>query len=493
VRAGARPTRSAGISWRPLVAVAIVIVVIAVFAGAYVVTRRGPSFPSHWDAKVDAIAAKVEMLRGLSFKHPVKVNYLSSSAFEKRLSPSSKTTKQERSQIEQATALLRATGLVGAKVDLLDATTTTQTADTLAYYDFDTKQIYIRADRGFTIETRVTLAHELTHVLQDQHFDLNKLKKQADASKTGSSDALRALIEGDARRIEKKYLAQQSASNRSEYARLSAQGSNKADARTKNVPAVVETFFGAPYVFGPEVMKVLVASDGNTAVNDALTGATPSTAIYLDPTAINTDPPALPAVPALAAGEKRVKLDDSGNDDAFDPFLLYLMLSARLDPSTALRAADAYRTGSNAFYRRGSQTCFRARVVGINHAADVYLRQVLTSWTQTMPTAAVERSSNGVVFRSCDPGSKARTPANKNIEGATRLAASRDDIIATFITQGLPEDLATCAVRVLVARPDVAASISNNTSNISQQQIIDYSRAAGLACRANPNAGLPGT
>ena len=35
--------------------------------------------------------------------------------------------------------------------------------------------------RGTTldVEHRVTIAHELTHVLQDQHFDLPKLQKQA--------------------------------------------------------------------------------------------------------------------------------------------------------------------------------------------------------------------------------------------------------------------------------------------------------------------------
>ena len=35
----------------------------------------------------------------------------------------------------------------------------------------------MRGDGPFTVETRVTLAHELTHVLQDQHFDLQKLDK----------------------------------------------------------------------------------------------------------------------------------------------------------------------------------------------------------------------------------------------------------------------------------------------------------------------------
>ena len=48
---------------------------------------------------------------------------------------------------------------------------------------------------------RVTLAHELTHVLQDQHFDLERL---ADPD-FDRADELRAMAEGDAGRIEDAY------------------------------------------------------------------------------------------------------------------------------------------------------------------------------------------------------------------------------------------------------------------------------------------------
>ena len=83
---------------------------------------------------------------------------------------------------------------------------TSQGADVLAFYSDDTKQVYIRGTGPLTVETRATLAHELTHVLQDQYFDIGKLRKAADKSTSGSSDALTALIEGDAERIRVKYL-----------------------------------------------------------------------------------------------------------------------------------------------------------------------------------------------------------------------------------------------------------------------------------------------
>ena len=59
------------------------------------------------------------------------------------------------------------------------------------------------AARRSTAPRRSTLAHELTHALQDQHFDLTKLQKAA--TRSHSSGALRALVEGDARRVQLLY------------------------------------------------------------------------------------------------------------------------------------------------------------------------------------------------------------------------------------------------------------------------------------------------
>ena len=47
----------------------------------------------------------------------------------------------------------------------------------LAFYDPDAKEVVIRGGTKFLdVPHRVVLAHELTHVLQDQHFDLNRLE-----------------------------------------------------------------------------------------------------------------------------------------------------------------------------------------------------------------------------------------------------------------------------------------------------------------------------
>jgi hypothetical protein len=483
-----RPARRRPQAWLAVFAAGLVIAAGGIAVGLWLVGNGGNSFPSQWDARVAPIATRVASLRGLTFKHPVKVNYLSVPAFDKRVTTSASDLRKQRKQIDQTTGLLRAAGLIGSNVDLAQAVNTTQAADTDAFYDEHTKQIYVRGT-GLTVETRVTLAHELTHVLQDQYFDLPKLQRRADASKAGSSDAFTALIEGDATRIEDAYLAEQSLADRRDYDRLSAKASEQANRATRQVPAVVDTLFSAPYIFGPQVIHVLEVADGNSAINTALTAPTPSTRIYLDPTAVH-DTPTLPPVPALRAGEKKLTL--SSNDDSFDNFTLYLMLAARLDQPTALLAADAYSAGSEALYTHSGVTCFRTEIVGVNAASTTLLGSVLRRWTQTMPDAGIDSTTDPVVFHSCDPGRRANTPSDALINAATQLAASRDGLTATFVGLHMSTQLASCVARVLVEQSDIRTALLNgDTLNHPNLQMLRESAAAGLACRNNALAGLP--
>jgi hypothetical protein len=476
---------------RLLAAFGVVAVAAAIAVVAFVLVSRGtPSYPSRWDAQVAPIAARVEAFRGMRFKHPVAVKYLSASAFEKKVTDSPADLKKHRTQIAQATGLLRAAGLLGPNVDLAAALNTTQGADTSALYEFGPKTVYVRGTGPFTVETRVTLAHELTHALQDQYFNLGKLERQADHSKVGSSDALTALIEGDASRIENRYLAEQSLGDRREYVRLSAQTANQANRRTQHVPAVVDTFFSAPYIFGPQVVHVLETAGGNTAINTALTGPTPSTRIYLDPTAVNDLPPALPTIPALQPGEKKLA-GLSANADSFDNFTLYLTLAARLDSSTALRAADAYASGSEVVYTNNGVTCFRAAIVGTNANSDTYLATAIRRWTQTVPDAHIDSTATPLIFHACDPGSRATTPDDRHINAATSLAAGRDALVAT-VSGRLSRQLAACLARVLVDEADIRdALVKGDTLNQPTPKMLRESVAAGLTCRNNPLAGLP--
>ena len=167
------------------------------------------------------------------------------------------------------------------------------------------------------------------------------------------------------------------------------------------------------------------------------------------------------------------------------------MLGARLDPITALRAADAFAAGSSVPYTADGTTCFRASVDGVNTESDTYLAEVLGKWAKQMPDAKVESTSNPVTFRSCDPGKRAKAPTEAAILGVATLAATWDELTATFITKSrLPADIATCVSRVLMQTPGVETILRGQTQEAYEQGVRLGARA-GTACRENSLAGIP--
>lgn len=78
------------------------------------------------------------------------------------------------------------------------------------FYDPETKSMVILdLGKGFDALAEVTYAHEFTHALQDQHFDLNSLGLGADADPDQSADlvlARQALVEGDATQVMQDYM-----------------------------------------------------------------------------------------------------------------------------------------------------------------------------------------------------------------------------------------------------------------------------------------------
>ncbi len=183
--------------WRLLTGagIALAIIVIGVVAVAWYASRGGRSYPAHWDARIAPIAAADVRLRGLSYDHPVPVHFLDEAAFKRRVGVSDKITPAQRREIGELTSELRALGLLAGGVDLLHAVDSEQQSATLAFYDPAAKEIVVRGVGPLDPAHRVTLAHELTHVLQDQHFDLQALQ---DAHQAGQGTVV-GRAQGDHR------------------------------------------------------------------------------------------------------------------------------------------------------------------------------------------------------------------------------------------------------------------------------------------------------
>ena len=160
----------------------------------------------------------------------------------------------------------------------------------------------------------------------------------------GSVDAFRALVEGDATRIEGQYLQGLSEADRNAYAQRDAQSrrARRGPEREGRPGGRRRPISTPPYIFGAPIARVLAAAGGNAAVDAALDGRRRRRASTSTRAGRHT--PDLP--PRPGAPRRREEAEDlRPNDESLDNFDLFLMLAAKLDLPTALRAADAFSSG----------------------------------------------------------------------------------------------------------------------------------------------------
>ncbi|TML18476.1 MAG: hypothetical protein E6G39_03150 [Actinobacteria bacterium] len=399
----------------------------------------------------------------------------------------SRPSKADRERVARDEAVFRALGFIGGKVALLRAYETHRSSGTLAFYDPDRQEIIVR---GTTLDAahRVTVAHELTHVLQDQHFDLRKLQKQAAASESGDASALLALIEGDAVRIQDDYLRQLSAAEQKEYQRENDAEGARVGKETTSVPAIVDLLSSAPYEFGPATIRVLLASGGNAAVDDALTGPTPSTGVFVE--SGDVTPPVAVEQPLLPPDG-----ETAGPAESFGPFEMFLTLAMRLDPGRAVVAADLVAGGRAVTFRSRGTTCYRVVVQPAFGHSRSFLLQAVQDWARARPNTAVDAVGDLVGFTVCDPGPSASDPSSQRLHAAATLLSVRASLTVGAAKGHVAGSLARCLARVFVETPgaeQLVLAVGNGTPSSEQgAQLRARVAASGEACRADADSGLP--
>jgi hypothetical protein len=147
------------------------------------------------DEVVAAMLERVTAVRGLSALHPV----------QSRVIKRAEMIQQVRAHVEQdvpSSALvgqgefLTAMGYLPPSFNFSKGLFDLLESQVAGYYEPDDKRMYLVSDLGET-ETESTLAHELVHALQDQHYDLDARMKFRDDGSDRLA-AIQCLAEGDA-------------------------------------------------------------------------------------------------------------------------------------------------------------------------------------------------------------------------------------------------------------------------------------------------------
>ena len=359
--------------WVLLVAILVMLAMAA--AAAFVLLRdtKEKTYPARWDSRVAPYVQLVQNKRGLFFLHPVEVRFLPEAKFEKTIAAdeTKKPSKKEREEIEQFTGLMRAFGLLKGEIDLSASVDDFSTGGTLAYYSFDDERITIRGEK-VTPAVRATLVHELTHVLQDQHFKIGdrmeKLRKADQADGTSESTLLDAVVEGDAERVAALYRESLPPRKRKALDAGTQQEITAAQKKTKQVPKVITTMMTSPYTLGEDMVKAVAQDGGNAKVNKLFRELPKDETGLLDPfQALSGNKAAKVDVPKLEDGEKKFA---SG---VFGVVTWYLMLAERMPLQDALAASDGWAGDAYVGFKRDGKSCARMAYAGdtpAGHEAD---------------------------------------------------------------------------------------------------------------------------
>ncbi len=336
--------------------------------------------------------------------------------------------RADEADIARTEAGLRGLGLIDSKVDLLETSRKAEGEGLVGFYDPHTQELVVSGTK-LDVSTRVIVAHELTHALQDQWFGLAKLQRRAD--ETHSGFALKTLIEGDARRVERDYAAAMTSEDKAAYnAAQSGQDLKQRRAALKTLPPIVVTLFGAPYTLG-RLMVQSAVDHGNHATVDGLFKHPPTSDVsFMDPLSLfGPHVNKKVATPKLAKGEKR-----SGHTGVFGAFPLLLTLSSRIDTQVALGAAEQWAGDSSVQFRRGKTECVRTSFAGNNDAGTKAIGDALTSWSAAWPEGhtKVAVTPKLATLTVCDPG-HVTSAAPRDLSGALNLVATRNLILLSAL------------------------------------------------------------
>ena len=381
---------------KPLVLglVAAAVVVLAIAAGGFAVRRltatdkkkappgtaanpATPAFDS-LEEVVLQLQGFVERARGLTFKTPVKVTILKDAPFLERLDSSSST---DVTDLHAQEATLRALRLLPDDVDL--AQERKRDLDrVLGVYDPATKELYVKG-LGTTPYVRYVLVHELTHALQDQQFDLSRLR----ADNNDAELAARAVVEGDAQRTMRNYLSTLTVLEQDAIAR-------EARARQDDIfnQAYYTSFDNFPYVVGMSWNDAVRGTRGQDALDNAFRSYPRSTAEIMHPDRYLAGIGPTEVSPPAADGP----IVDQG---VVGEYQLVYLLARVIDDQDAFGIAQAWGGSRFVTWTTGNRSCTRVRFTMVSPAADRVLAQALGAWAAT--TDARVEGTGPVTLTAC--------------------------------------------------------------------------------------------
>ncbi len=345
---------------------------------------------SDFDRALAPILAFVEKERGLKFTSRPVVIALSEADFVARFQKlTDDDYRKYRAEYDSATVVLSALGLLKPGVSYYETTKAFGDAGVLGFYDPETKELSVRG-KTLTPFVKTVVAHELTHALDDQWFDLDR-PEYKDAEDE-ISFGLSAVAEGNARRIENAY--RETLSTADSAAADKEEASYGGGFQANQFTAAFLKLQLAPYSLGEAFVNDLLDLGGQAAL-DAAFKAPPTTSeevLDVDKYLAKEGRTEVAPPPAEAAVVE---------DGVMGEIVIRYLLENVVSTAQATRAATGWAGDWYVAWSAGGASCVRMAIQMDTAADTADLKSGFDRWAATRPKANVTVNAKTVTVTSC--------------------------------------------------------------------------------------------
>ena len=288
------------------IAVVLALILVALMVGFVFYNRLSPSLspsspsPTATPLNIDQLAQEVSSIRQLPLQQPIVSEFQDEVQLKQRLE-GEMADKFAQEDLATSQQVLQFLGLVPADVKLENLLLDLYGEQVLGYYDEQAKTLFVvERPNDSQALVRFTLAHEITHALEDQSFDLGRFSTPRFTGNDDQLSAATAMLEGDASLSTAFYLKANISLGSTLNLLFSALSQD--NSKLENAPFYVKASLQFPYEDGLRFAQTVYETLGWAGLDQAFTVVPSSTEQILHPEKYlqGNDPPQDVEIPKQA-------------------------------------------------------------------------------------------------------------------------------------------------------------------------------------------------
>ncbi|MEX0990658.1 MAG: hypothetical protein WD004_00085 [Actinomycetota bacterium] len=343
-------------------------------------SRTSPTPDASVPPAIAELQRQVADVRGLDFLDPVEPESIASTEMSVRVRGQVRDAL-EGSLVDDRSRAWVTIGVVPEGTDLRKVYSDLLAGQVIGYYDPASEELVFTGSAEPSPMERFTLAHELTHALDDQHFDLSRLDDIGERCREEQYAAGLAAVEGSAMRTSLDVVAQHFTSE--EQMEIFGGSLGTGTGIPPGTPPFVVGEMLFPYLDGMTFMMSVSGEGGNGAVDDVLADLPVSTEQILHPELRGVDEPTRVDIPDLGRrvgpGWRDLDVMQVGED------WISRMLELELPGSEAREAAAGWDGGIYRAWSSGERTAVALSTVWDSEQDAAAFSTALSAWAGDRP------------------------------------------------------------------------------------------------------------